>query len=148
MKPSILLTTVVCTAVVLFSSLWIASCSSATKPDYDFQPSAHIEPDSAYTTSANHVLNLRLSIQTPSRSCWELDKALHGSDSDFVYKKRFTYVVASIRKLSSSVCPSGLDTLRANLSIPFDSAGVYEVRFPQVSPRGLLIEKSVLYTVP
>ncbi|MFM8568519.1 MAG: hypothetical protein ACKOB6_02810 [Candidatus Kapaibacterium sp.] len=128
--------------------LWIVSCSSTTRPEYDYQPSAHIEPDSAYTTGPKHTLNLRLRVQTPSRSCWVLDKALHGSDTDYVAKKRFTYVVASIKKLSSATCLMGLDSVSATLAIPFDNAGVYEVRYPQVDPRGLLIEKTVYYTIP
>lgn len=137
-----------CVSILSALCVWGMSCSTTAAPEYDYQPSAHIEPDTAYTIGPNHVLNLRLRVQTPSRLCWTLDKALHGSDSDFVKKKRFTYVVASIRKLASSTCLMGLDTLSATLAIPFDSAGVYEVRYPQVDARGMLVDKTVFYTIP
>ena len=144
--PGLLIATV-CACVVL-SCFWMMSCSSSTRPDYDYQSSAHIEPDVEYTATPDHVLKVGLIIQTPARSCWSFDYAVHSAEYDSVQKKKFTYVSASIKKLASAVCQPGLDTVTTILSIPFDTTGVYEVRYPQVSPRGLLVIKSVTYNVP
>jgi hypothetical protein len=125
----------------------LAACnSSSTDSEYDFRASAHIAPDSVYSNT-NHKLELGLVIQTPARSCWAFDFAGYGRDSDTVRRLRFTYVTASIKKLSSSTCPVGLDTVRARLTIPFDSAGSYYIDFPQVDSKGFLIQKRYQYTV-
>ena len=125
-----------------------ASCDSGTRVEYDYQASAHIEPDTAFTVTTNHVLTVELKIQTPGRVCWELDQVLHGRDSDKVARRVFTYVAASIKKRSDATCLLGLDTVLSKVTIPFDSAGRYEVRYPQVNAQGYLVDKIVYYTIP
>ncbi len=134
-------------SLVLLASSSLSSCSTTTEPEYTYQPSSNIMPDSVISNT-DHKLNLAFGVETPQRGCWQLDYAGFGRDSDTVAKVRYVYVSASIKKLSTSTtCLMGYDTLHTHVVIPFDSAGTYWLDFLQRDVKDNLVHRRVRYTV-
>lgn len=131
------------TAVLLF-----AACDSSTIEPFTYFTSPHVEPDSVISSN-NKTLVLRVKSVRPE-NCWELDHTLYGFSNDTLSNRQVqfrTWVSVSLKKKQNAVCAPVVDTLRSTVSIKYDSAATYILRFDQTDARGNYVERTYSYKV-
>ncbi len=84
----------------------------------------------------------------PDRGCWLNDNVGYAKNVDTNLKLTWYTISATIkRRMTTTSCQAGYDTLHNHLIITFDNSGSYRLDFPQADAAGNLITKSYQYTV-